>query len=97
MTTVTFLYALHGRGWERAYVGAGYCYTTAWSDGAEAQTAPAAAAASPPVTARIRRTADALKEGSYVGGIQYYEAQMEDARFTLLLAEDRHAIGASEY
>ena len=94
VTPVTFLYPLRGRGWERAYVGAGlqlYDGLARWRRGAAAQQLPRHRHLS---RRGVERTAAALRAGSYVGGIQYYDAQVDDARFTLFLARTASAFGA---
>ncbi|MBF4766158.1 glycerol-3-phosphate dehydrogenase/oxidase [Nocardioides agariphilus] len=90
---VTFLYPLRGKGWERLYVGAGlqlYDGLARWRGGASAHL-PRHRHLS---RREVGRVAGALKPGTYVGGIRYHDAQVDDARFTLFLARTAAAFGA---
>ena len=93
VSPVTFLYPLR-TGWERAYVGAGlqlYDGLARWRRGAAAQQLPRHRHLS---RRGVGRVAAALRPGSYTGGIQYHDAQVDDARFALFLARTATAFGA---
>ncbi len=88
---VKFLYPLQHRVWERAYVGAGI----ALYDGL------AKLGGNPLPRHRHLSKRKALAEipslgaGTLVGGIQYYDAQVDDARHTLAVARTAAANGAA--
>ncbi|MCP3974177.1 MAG: glycerol-3-phosphate dehydrogenase/oxidase [bacterium] len=88
---VKFLYPLQHRLWERAYVGAGI----ALYDG----LAKLGGNPLPRHRHLSRRKALAeipsLAAGTLVGGIQYYDAQVDDARHTLAVARTAAATGAT--
>ncbi|MGW4944167.1 glycerol-3-phosphate dehydrogenase/oxidase [Actinoplanes sp. NPDC004185] len=86
---VPFLYPLQHRGWERLYAGAGVLlYDTM--------------AAREPGLPRHRhlsrrgalRACPALRKDSLIGALQYYDAQIDDARHTMFLARTAAAYGA---
>jgi glycerol-3-phosphate dehydrogenase len=86
---VPFLYPLQHRGWERLYTGAGVLlYDTM--------------AAGEPGLPRHRhlsrrgalRACPALRKDSLIGALQYYDAQIDDARHTMFLARTAAAYGA---
>ncbi len=86
---VPFLYPLQHRGWERIYTGAGVLlYDTM--------------AAGEPGLPRHRhlsrrgalRACPALRKDSLIGALQYYDAQIDDARHTMFLARTAAAYGA---
>jgi glycerol-3-phosphate dehydrogenase len=85
---VSFLYPLRHRVWERFYVGAGITlYDTlagSWGLRRHRQLS-------------LRRTlekAPALRKDALVGAIQYYDAQVDDARFTMMVARTAAQYGA---
>src|SRR5882757_886692 len=89
---VPFLYPLTHHGWERAYVGAGIAlYDTL-------------AALAPGDTGvprhrhlmkrQARRLMPALRSDAYVGAVQYWDAQVDDARFVVNLVRTATAYGA---
>jgi glycerol-3-phosphate dehydrogenase len=86
---VPFLYPLHDRVWERAYVGSGMVLydEMAGHDGV-------------PRHRHLTRTgalriAPGLKPDSLIGGIQYYDARVDDARMTLTVARTAAQFGAA--
>ncbi|GAA1956467.1 glycerol-3-phosphate dehydrogenase/oxidase [Catenulispora subtropica] len=86
---VPFLLPLRHRMWERFYIGAGVLlYDT--MGGARALPRHRHLTK----TATLRR-APALRPESLVGAIQYYDAQVDDARFTMALARTAAQYGAS--
>ncbi|MCO6005162.1 glycerol-3-phosphate dehydrogenase/oxidase [Actinoallomurus purpureus] len=86
---VPFLYPLKHRMWERFYVGAGVgLYDT--MGGARAM--PRHRHLSHRGALKI---APALRGDTFVGAIQYFDAQVDDARFTMTLARTAAAYGAS--
>ncbi|WP_405133218.1 glycerol-3-phosphate dehydrogenase [Nocardia sp. NBC_01388] len=86
---VSFLFPLQHRVWERAYIGAGVAlYDTL--GGARAV----------PMHRHLTRTsalelAPALKEDAMTGAIRYYDAQVDDARHTMMLARTAAQHGAT--
>jgi glycerol-3-phosphate dehydrogenase len=89
---VSFLYPLKHRIWERAYAGSGialYDFMATGSGGL---------AGLPHHRHLSRRTAlrtaPALSHDSLVGAIEYYDAQVDDARFTMMLARTAATNGA---
>jgi glycerol-3-phosphate dehydrogenase len=85
---VPFLYPLTRHGWERIYVGAGLAmYDTIGG----ARSLPR----HKHLTRRgARALAPALRRDALVGGVQYYDAQCDDARHTMTLARTAAAYGA---
>ncbi|MGK5683013.1 glycerol-3-phosphate dehydrogenase/oxidase [Actinoplanes sp. URMC 104] len=85
---VRFLYPLKHRAWERAYAGAGVTlYDTMALGGGM------------PRHRQLTRTGalrvcPALRKEALVGAIQYYDAQVDDARHTMFLARTAAAYGA---
>ncbi|HTW19878.1 MAG TPA: glycerol-3-phosphate dehydrogenase/oxidase [Mycobacteriales bacterium] len=85
---VSFLYPLTHRGWERGYVAAGLSLYDALGG---ARTMPR----HEHLTRRgARALAPALRQDALVGGIRYYDAQCDDARYTLMLARTAASYGA---
>ena len=89
---VSFLYPLQHRGWERVYVGAGIALydAMAWASGNGAGL---------PVHRHLTRRgalrmAPALRKSALVGALQYYDAQIDDARHTMELVRTASAYGA---
>jgi glycerol-3-phosphate dehydrogenase len=91
VSPVAFLYPLKHRIWERAYVGAGVLLYGLL----------AAAGGNPLPRHRhlTRRGAleliPALRPDALVGGIQYWDASVDDARFAMTLARSAAACGAA--
>jgi len=89
---VPFLYPLQHRGWERPYVGAGVAlYDLMAAAGGASGSLPRHRHMS---KRRALREAPCLREDSLVGAVQYYDAQVDDARHTLMLARTAAAFGA---
>jgi glycerol-3-phosphate dehydrogenase len=85
---VPFLLPLRHRVWERFYIGAGVMlYDTMGG----ARSLPRHRHLT---RSAVRRRAPALRPDSYVGAIQYYDAQVDDARFTMALARTAARYGA---
>jgi glycerol-3-phosphate dehydrogenase len=89
---VPFLYPLTGRGWERVYAGSG----VALYDGMAATSGHGRGL---PLHRQLTRRhalriAPALKKSSLVGAIQYYDAQVDDARYVTFLARTAASFGA---
>jgi glycerol-3-phosphate dehydrogenase len=85
---VQFLYPLKHRGWERLYAGAGVTLydTMALSGGLPRHRH---------LTRRgALRACPALRKDALVGALQYYDAQLDDARHTMFLARTAAAYGA---
>ncbi len=88
---VSFLYPLQHRVWERAYVGAGIALYDVL----------AAFGSSPLPRHRhlsrrsIRTMVPSLRSDSYVGGIRYWDAQVDDARHTVSVVRTAHHYGAA--
>ncbi|MFE1592928.1 glycerol-3-phosphate dehydrogenase/oxidase [Nocardia sp. NPDC058705] len=86
---VSFLFPLQHRVWERAYIGAGIAlYDTLGG------------ARSVPMHKHLSRTkalelAPALTDDAMTGAIRYYDAQVDDARHTMMLARTAADAGAT--
>ena len=89
---VPFLYPLTGRGWERPYVGAGI----ALYDALAASTGTGAALPRHRHLTRraARRLAPDLRPDALVGAVQYYDAQVDDARHTMEVVRTAASYGA---
>jgi glycerol-3-phosphate dehydrogenase len=85
---VKFLYPLQHRGWERLYAGTGVTlYDTLALGGGLPRHRH--------LTRRgALRVCPALKREALVGALQYYDAQVDDARHTMFLARTAAAYGA---
>nr|WP_242619341.1 glycerol-3-phosphate dehydrogenase/oxidase [Actinomadura fibrosa] len=85
---VRFLYPLRSRMWERAYVSAG---VTLYDTMGGARSLPRHRQ----LTRRgALREAPALRGDALVGAIQYYDAQVDDARYTMMVARTAAEYGA---
>ncbi|MGH3243358.1 MAG: glycerol-3-phosphate dehydrogenase/oxidase [Spirillospora sp.] len=85
---VQFLYPLRNRVWERAYVSAG---VTLYDTLGGARALPRHRQ----LTKRgALREAPALRADALVGAIQYHDAQVDDARYTLMVARTAAQYGA---
>jgi glycerol-3-phosphate dehydrogenase len=85
---VRFLYPLRHRGWERLYAGVG---VTLYDTMALAGGLPHHRH----LTRRgALRVCPALRKEALVGALQYYDAQLDDARHTMFLARTAAAYGA---
>jgi glycerol-3-phosphate dehydrogenase len=88
---VPFLYPLRHRGWERVYAGAG----VALYDAMSRVSGRAGVPLHKHLTRRgARRLVPALRKDALVGALQYYDAQVDDARHTMFLARTAAAYGA---
>jgi len=85
---VRFLYPLKHHGWERAYTGAGITLydTMALGGGMPRHRHLSRTGA--------LRVCPALRKDSLVGAVQYYDAQVDDARHTMFLARTAAEYGA---
>ncbi|WP_317494620.1 glycerol-3-phosphate dehydrogenase [Haloechinothrix sp. LS1_15] len=85
---VSFLYPLTRRFWERPYTAAGLLlYDTMGG----ARSVPGQRHLT---RAGALRMAPALRRDALVGGIRYYDAQVDDARYTMMLARTAARYGA---
>jgi glycerol-3-phosphate dehydrogenase len=89
---VPFLYPLHHRVWERGYAGAGVAlydamaYTSGTAHGLHHHRH---------LTRRqALREAPCLRKDALTGAIQYWDAQMDDARFTMTVVRTAASYGA---
>ena len=89
---VPFLYPLKHRGWERLYAGAGVAlYDTL----ARISGHTAGLPLHRHLTRRgARRIVPSLRKDALVGALQYYDAQVDDARHTMFIARTAAAYGA---
>jgi glycerol-3-phosphate dehydrogenase len=88
---VKFLYPLQHRYWERLYAGAGVALYDAMASAGAHRGMPRHRH----LTRRMAlREAPALKRDSLVGALQYYDAQVDDARHTMFLVRTAAAYGA---
>ena len=89
---VPFVYPLQRRGWERLYAGSGVAlYDTLGLLSGRARGVPHHRH----LTRRgARRIVPALKKDALVGALQYYDAQVDDARHTMFIARTAAAYGA---
>lgn len=88
---VPFLLPLHKRVWERAYMGAGLVIYDVL---ARLGSAPRLPWHSHLSKARTKLKWPSLKADDLRGGLQYYDAQVDDARYTLTVARTAAAHGA---
>jgi glycerol-3-phosphate dehydrogenase len=89
---VPFLYPLQHRGWERLYAGAGVAlYDTMGISSGNARGLPRHRHLGRRAALRV---APGLKPEALVGALQYYDAQVDDARHTMFLARTAAAYGA---
>jgi glycerol-3-phosphate dehydrogenase len=88
---VPFVYPLQHRGWERLYAGSGVAlYDTLGLLSGRARGVPHHRH----LTRRgARRIVPALKKDALVGALQYYDAQVDDARHTMFIARTAAAYG----
>ena len=89
---VPFLYPLKHRGWERLYAGAGVAlYDTMGVSSGNARGLPHHRH----LTRRTAlRQSPSLRKDALVGAIQYYDAQVDDARHTAAVVRTAAAYGA---
>ncbi|MFF7210398.1 glycerol-3-phosphate dehydrogenase/oxidase [Streptomyces sp. NPDC008238] len=89
---VPFLYPLQHRVWERFYAGAGVTlYDTMALSSGHGRGLPHHRHLSRKSALRV---APCLKKDALVGALQYYDAQMDDARYTMTLVRTAAAYGA---
>ena len=89
---VPFLYPLQHRAWERVYAGAGVALYDAMS---KASGYGAGVPLHRHLTRRgARAIAPSLRKDALVGALQYYDAQVDDARHTMFLSRTAAAYGA---
>ncbi|MCW2526518.1 MAG: glycerol-3-phosphate dehydrogenase [Pseudonocardiales bacterium] len=89
---VPFLYPLTHRGWERPYVGAGVLlYDAMAAVGGKGYRVPRHKHFS---KRRARREAPCLRPDSFTGAIQYWDAQVDDARHTMNIVRTAVSYGA---
>jgi glycerol-3-phosphate dehydrogenase len=89
---VPFLYPLHGRVWERAYAGAGVALYD--SLGLLSRNARGVPRHRHLTRRQALRIAPALRKDALIGALQYYDAQVDDARHTMFVARTAVAYGA---
>ena len=88
---VKFLYPLQHRGWERFYAGAGVALYDALASVGVNRGLPRHRH----LTRRqALRESPALKKDSLIGALQYFDAQVDDARHTMFLVRTAAAYGA---
>ncbi|HEX5561696.1 MAG TPA: glycerol-3-phosphate dehydrogenase/oxidase [Nocardioidaceae bacterium] len=89
---VPFVYPLRGRVWERVYAGTGVAlYDTLGLLSGNARGLPRHRH----LTRRqARRIVPSLRRDALIGALQYYDAQVDDARHTLFVARTAAAYGA---
>jgi glycerol-3-phosphate dehydrogenase len=89
---VPFLYPLKHRGWERLYAGAGVAlYDTMGVSSGNARGLPHHRHLS---RRGALRQCPSLRRDALVGAIQYYDAQVDDARHTMTVVRTAAAYGA---
>jgi glycerol-3-phosphate dehydrogenase len=89
---VPFLYPLQHKGWERLYAGSGVALYDAMSMArGHGRGLPLHRHLS---RRHALRVAPALKKDALVGALQYYDAQMDDARYVATLVRTAAAYGA---
>ena len=89
---VPFLYPLEHRGWERLYAGAGVAlYDTMAVSSGNARGLPRHRHLSRRGALRL---APSLRKDALVGAIQYYDAQVDDARHTMAVVRTAASYGA---
>jgi glycerol-3-phosphate dehydrogenase len=89
---VPFVYPLVHRGWERLYAGSGVAlYDTLGLLSGRSRGVPHHRH----LTRRgARKIVPALKKDALIGALQYYDAQVDDARHTMFIARTAAAYGA---
>ncbi|WP_031516435.1 glycerol-3-phosphate dehydrogenase/oxidase [Streptomyces sp. NRRL F-5123] len=89
---VPFLYPLQHKGWERLYAGTGVALYDAMSvSSGHGRGLPVHRHLS---RRHALRVAPALRKDALVGALQYYDAQVDDARFVATLARTAASYGA---
>ena len=91
---VPFLLPLRHRGWERFYIGAGVLlYDSVLPVGTGGRSRALPRHRHLTKSAALKK-APGLKRDAFVGAIEYYDAQMDDARYTMTLARTAAQYGA---
>ncbi|HSE10848.1 MAG TPA: glycerol-3-phosphate dehydrogenase/oxidase [Nocardioidaceae bacterium] len=89
---VPFIYPLRGRVWERVYAGTGVAlYDTLGMLSGRARGLPRHRHLS---RRHALRVAPSLRKDALIGALQYYDAQVDDARHTMFLARTAASYGA---
>jgi glycerol-3-phosphate dehydrogenase len=89
---VPFVYPLHGRVWERVYAGAGVAlYDTLGLLSGTARGVPHHRHLS---RRKALQIVPGMRKESLIGALQYYDAQVDDARHTMFVARTAAAYGA---
>jgi glycerol-3-phosphate dehydrogenase len=89
---VPFLYPLQHRGWERLYAGAGVAlYDSLGVSSGSSRGLPRHRHLT---RSGAMRACPSLRRDALVGAIQYYDAQVDDARHTMALVRTAQAYGA---
>jgi glycerol-3-phosphate dehydrogenase len=89
---VPFLYPLHGRVWERAYAGTGVALYD--SLGLLSGTARGLPRHRHLTRRQALRIVPSLRKDALIGALQYYDAQVDDARHTVFVARTAASYGA---
>ncbi|WP_432001804.1 glycerol-3-phosphate dehydrogenase/oxidase [Streptomyces sioyaensis] len=90
---VPFLYPLQHKGWERWYAGSGVALYDAMSvSSGHGRGLPVHRHLS---QKRALRVAPCLKKSALVGALQYYDAQMDDARYVATMVRTAASYGAA--
>jgi len=89
---VPFVYPLKHRFWERAYVGSGLIlYDTMGLGGGWGRGVPRHRHLS---RSHARRIVPSLRKDALIGAVQYYDAQVDDARHTMTIVRTAVGLGA---
>lgn len=89
---IRFLYPLYNRVWERAYVGAGMMVYDVFSYTGFRR--PGVGHHKHLTKKQLRKAIPSLKDDALVGGIVYYDAQVDDARYVSTLVRTAAQYGA---
>jgi glycerol-3-phosphate dehydrogenase len=89
---VPFVYSLTHRGWERLYVGAGLTLYDALAS--VSSTASGVPRHKHLTKRQVLRLVASLRKDALVGAVEYYDAQVDDARHTMFLVRTAVAYGA---
>lgn len=89
---VPFLYPLKHRLWERPYVAAGLTLYDQMAHGG--QSAAGVPRHRHLTRKQARRECASLRKDAFVGAVQYYDAQVDDARHTMMLVRTAVTYGA---
>src|SRR5680860_632013 len=89
---IRFLYPLTHRGWERPYVGIGLALYDAMAS--VSSTASGVPRHKHLTKRQALRIAPSMRKDALVGAVQYYDAQVDDARHTMFVVRTAVAYGA---